>query len=186
MAANYEIVKYAPRFKRQVAELQGHLWGPNVALNLRYLEWKHEENPYVDEPLVYLAFHGGELVGMRSMFGARWEAGSREFLIPCAADLVIAPEHRDRGLFPRIMEATLEDLALRGYEYVFNMSAGTVTRLASLTMGWRGIGSVEPMSRRDPSRSVLRWLMRRGSILVGGIDSRRSSERRWPPAQRCW
>jgi GNAT superfamily N-acetyltransferase len=166
MNENYEIAGYARRYKDQVAELQVHLWGPDVPHNVRYLEWKHEANPYLDEPLLYLAFQGEKLVGMRGMFGARWQAGGQEFLIPCAGDLVVLPEHRNRGLFTRIMKAAFEDLARRGHEYVFNLSAAPTTHLGSLAMGWRAIGSLEPRSRAR-YKSVLPALVRRGSRLMG-------------------
>jgi GNAT superfamily N-acetyltransferase len=166
MADRYEIVPYDARFKRQVAELQVHLWGPDVAQNLRYLEWKYETNPYVDQPLLYLAFQGDTLVGTRGMFGARWQADSQDYEIPCAGDLVVLPEHRNRGLFTLIMKAAFEDLARRGYEYVFNLSAAPATHLASLAMGWRALGSLHGLSR-DRFRLPLPAMIRRGGKLLG-------------------
>ena len=72
---SYEIVKYTPEFKGQVVELQKHLWGADVALNAAYLEWKYEQNPYEDTPLIHLALCGGEVVGMIGRFGGRWQIG---------------------------------------------------------------------------------------------------------------
>lgn len=147
MDLSYEIVRYQPEFKKQVVELQTHLWSPSVALNTAYFEWKYEHNPYLDEPLIYLALHDGKVVGMRGFFGVQWEAGfpPQKFPSLYADDLVIAPEHRRRGLVRRIMGAALEDLASREYQYVFNLSAGPVTFLSSLSMGWRSAGSMQPM-----------------------------------------
>jgi DNA-binding response OmpR family regulator len=42
----------------------------------RYLEWKYEENPYTKEPVIYLAFQGSKLVGMRGFYQSKWELGS--------------------------------------------------------------------------------------------------------------
>ena len=85
---NYEIVKYHPEFKRQVVELQRHLWGPDVALNAAYLEWKYERNPYLDGPHIYLALCGGLVVGMRGWFGCKWQIGypSQTFPGLCGGD----------------------------------------------------------------------------------------------------
>jgi hypothetical protein len=100
MDSNYEIVRYQPGLKRQVIELQTHLWSPNLSLNTRYFEWKYERNPYVKEPLIYLAMHYGKVIGMRGLFGVQWECGvpTQRFTNLYADDMVIAPEHRSRGL----------------------------------------------------------------------------------------
>ena len=144
---DYEIVGYRPEFREQILQLQQHLWGPDVDINSAYLKWKYEENPYLDTTLIYLALCKEKVVGMRGFYGAKWEVGdSRQTaFVLCAGDLVIEPEPRKRGLFPRIMATALTDLAARGYAYVFNLSAGTVTKSGSLLQGWRAVGSLKPM-----------------------------------------
>ena len=142
MSDAYEIVQYRPEFKEQVLVLQQDLWRSDVALHRAYFEWKYEQNPYVPEPLVYLAMHRGVVVGMRGMCGTKWQVGCppTTFVMPHAADLVIAPEHRNQGLFTRLMTAAFEDLAQRGYECVITLSAGEVTTFGSLAMGWKSVG----------------------------------------------
>jgi hypothetical protein len=148
---NYEIVKYHPEFRSQVVELQKHLWGPDVALNAAYLEWKHEHNPYVETPLIYLALCGGQVVGMRGMYGAKWQIGypCQTFLGLCASDSVIAPDHRTRGLYRKLTMAALNDLTNSGNTYVFSLSANKITYLGCLAMGWCGIGTLQVMQRRS-------------------------------------
>jgi hypothetical protein len=152
----YEIVKYNQEFKSQIVQLQTHLWSPDVSLNTAYFEWKHERNPYVDTPLIYVVLRSGKVVGMRGMFGAKWQIGSpgQTFLVPCASDLVIAPDHRDRGLYTKIMKAAFADLSDLGYRYVFNLSANPVNFLGSLTMGWRTIGDLQTMHRRAYHKTI--------------------------------
>ena len=141
----YEIVKYCPEFKKQVVQLQTYLWSSDVALNAAYLEWKYEHNPYMKAPFIHLAVSEGQVIGMRGLYGAKWQIGcpSQTFVGPCAGDLVIAPAHRNRGLVTKIMQAAADDLADSGYVYVFNLSAGLATQLGSLTTGWRSAGPVE-------------------------------------------
>jgi len=141
----YEIVKYCPEFKKQVVQLQTYLWNSDVALNAAYLEWKYEHNPYMKAPFIHLAVSEGQVIGMRGLYGAKWQIGcpSQTFVSPCAGDLVIAPAHRNRGLVTKIMQAAADDLADSGYVYVFNLSAGLATQLGSLTTGWRSAGPVE-------------------------------------------
>jgi len=146
----YEIVWYESAFREQVAGLQRHLWGDDVTINAAYLDWKYHQNPYLDEPLICLALHAGQVVGMRGMFGARWEIGTpaQQVVVPCADDFVIAPEHRNQGLAARIMSATVDGVAVKGYRYAFSLSAGPVTTMASLASGWRGVGSMGPAQRK--------------------------------------
>jgi GNAT superfamily N-acetyltransferase len=156
MTQDYEIVPYRPEFKRQVVELQAHLWGPDLAVNAAHLEWKYERNPYVETPLIYLALHRGQVVGMRGLYGAQWQIGQpcQKWFGLCAGDLVIAPEHRNHGLFTQIMRAAFNDAAGRGHAFIFNLSAGRVTYLGSLAMGWRGIGRLQTMRRRGDAGSA--------------------------------
>ena len=146
----YDIIPYDPGLKEQTAELQRHLWSGDAEVNIAYLEWKYERNPYGETPLIYVATSDGRVVGMRGMFGSAWEigAGSETFAIPCADDFVIAPNHRNRGLSSLIMRGALDDLACRGYEYVFSLSPGPVTLVTSLVSGWRRVGSMQPAERR--------------------------------------
>jgi GNAT superfamily N-acetyltransferase len=152
----YKIVQYNPDLRSQILELQKHLWNEDIEVNNAYFRWKYEQNPYVDIPLIYLATCEERVVGMRGMIGAKWEVGHppKRFLIPCAGDTVIAPEHRNRGLFTMIMKAALRDLEKRGFRYIFNVSPSTVTLLGSLTIGFRGVGPVENMIRKTKQRIV--------------------------------
>jgi len=177
MGLSCEIVRYGPEFKKQVLDLQTKLWSPDLALNTAYLEWKYERNPYLHEPLIYLAVHDGRVVGMRGFFGVQWEAGfpSQKFPGLYADDLVIAPGHRNRGLIAKIMATAFEDLASRNYRYVFNLSAGPITLLSSLSMGWRSAGSMQPMRWRSwPSalRAGVSRILRRVPLVSRTIDRR--------------
>ena len=154
----YEIVRYEPAFRDQVAELQRHLWGNDVTINAAYLDWKYHQNPYLDDPLICLAVRAGRVVGMRGMFGARWEIGTpaEHVVVPCADDFVIAPEHRNRGLVAQIMNATIDRVAAAGYRYAFSLSAGPVTMMASLATGWRGAGSMRAAQRKGVDGLLVR------------------------------
>jgi len=179
MNYDYEIVKYRPDFKKDVVELQKYLWSPDPELNTAYLEWKHERNPYLQPPLLYLALYGKKVVGMRSMFGVQWEFG-----VPAKTvsgiypdDLVIAPDHRNRGLITKMMRAAFEDLEKEGCEYVYSLSAGPITRLASLAMGWRSVGSMQSQHRY--SRQAAYFQRIRNIVgktrLIRNVDGKRRS-----------
>jgi GNAT superfamily N-acetyltransferase len=153
MKPGYEVIRYRPELRKEVLELQKFLWSSDTGLNSAYLEWKHEGNPYMETPLIYLALYGDKTVGMRSMFGVNWEAGIPPKTYPgiCPDDMVIDAAHRNRGLAAEMMKAVFRDLERLGYEYVFSLSAGKITRLTSLAQGWRSAGSVQ-MQRRTSDR----------------------------------
>jgi GNAT superfamily N-acetyltransferase len=186
MTQKYEFVRYHPDLKRQVVELQTHLWSPSEALNTSYFEWKYEKNPYLDTPLIYLAIHNGRVVGMRGFFGVQWEAGVpvERFSSLYADDMVILPEHRNEGLMPKIMSAAFDDLERLSYDYIFNLSAGPITFLSSLSTGWRSAGNMQAMfwqSWRGDFRSGLRDLMKPFPSVYRIIQNLRS---KWFPNSR--
>jgi len=178
------IVPYDARHGDAVARFQTGLWSPDVGANRRYLAWKHEENPYAEEPRLYLAFDGDELVGMRGFYGSRWQVGSptAEVDLLVADDLLVEKAHRDEGLVTAIMQAAFEDLRGRGAAYVLNLSGGPVTILGSLAMGWRSAGSLRAVGLRSRGqrlrarvREGLRsmpylWRYERSSHLVGALE----------------
>jgi GNAT superfamily N-acetyltransferase/acyl carrier protein len=145
----YRIVRYEPKHKSAVTELQTRLWSPDSARNVRYLEWKYERNPYRKGTVIYLAFHGKDLVGMRGFYGSRWETGipARQFDILVADDLVVHEDHRNAGVTTRIMQAAYEDLRRSGEKFLFNLSGGPLTVVGSLATGWRSCGTVDPFRR---------------------------------------
>jgi acyl carrier protein/GNAT superfamily N-acetyltransferase len=156
----YEIVGYDPALKPQLLELQRHLWGMNDTLNAKYFAWKYEGNPYVREPHLYIALLDGRPVAMRGMYGSRWEGGTpaASQTILCAGDTVVEPDHRGRGLFTRIMNFALSDLAHKDIPYLFSLSTSPATRLGSLATGWRGPGPLPRMAREyQPSRWSRLW-----------------------------
>ncbi len=165
MTDNYEIVRYVPALKAQLLELQTVLWSSSLELNAAYFHWKYEANPYLDEPIVYLAMHRGVVVGMRGFFGFTLESGEpgRACRQLYADDMAVAPSHRGCGLMAGIMQFALADLAARGHQYLFNLSAGAITLHSSLQMGWHSAGWMRPM-RCKPLQARLRRRVRR---LVG-------------------
>ncbi len=152
----YEIVTYRSEFKSQLAGLQTHLWGPDLDLNAAYLEWKYEQNPYLEVPLIAVALCGGQVVGMIGMFGAKWQLGRprQRLPVPCSADLVVHPDHRNRGLFTKLMMTAMNDLANRGYTHVFSLSANRGAYLGFLMRGWRSVGPL----------GASHWPARRGAL----------------------
>jgi GNAT superfamily N-acetyltransferase len=159
--------------------LQRHLWGQDLDASVwaDYLDWKYSRNPYVDTRLIYVVIHAGEVVGMRGWYGSKWSVGqpAQELVSLCGGDLVIAPEHRNRGVFPTLTQAALNDAAERGYTYIFNFNPALLTSLGLGALGWRALGSPEPMYWESRCRAWGRGLAR-GAWQYA---------KRWPPAREA-
>jgi len=153
MTAEYEIVKYSPEFRDQVIEIQKYLWGPESKINSAYFDWKYERNPYVKDPLLHLALHDGKVVGMRGLFGSRWQIGEPAYIWNglCAGDTVVTPEYRKRGLVLEIVKTAAKYAADLGHDYLFNLTNSQAIYAASTKMGWREIGKLQALCLRNPA-----------------------------------
>jgi GNAT superfamily N-acetyltransferase len=158
-----EFVPYRPEHASAIARLQTHLWSTDPARNAAYFHWKYLENPFVPEPVVWLAMSGERAVAMRGAFGSAWEANRPQepFIIPCVDDMVVDPEHRNRGLVRPLMQALLDDLGARGYRHAFSLSAAPITLVVSLATGWGAVGSTDPIGRVARSVTITRRLRAR-------------------------
>lgn len=165
MNPGYQVRPYRPEYRSRILELQRHLWSSDPALNDAYFKWKYEQNPYASTIRIYLAFEGERAVGMRGFVGGRWEAGPprQEVAIFCPDDLVIEPEHRNRGLFTAIMNTAFEDLADHQNGFALNVGGRELTVLGSLTMGWKRIAPLRLVGVSSTQyRRLYRWRNRLG------------------------
>ena len=152
----YQLGLAAPDLMDQVARLRQQFWGGTRADNLAYLKWRYLTNPYLTDPLIYLAFHEGRVVGMRAFYATSWMVHGLDEpqILPCGTDTGIAEEHRDKGLFAELTDFAIAGLIDRGFPYVINLSATPANLVTSvMTMGWRKVGSFEPLIRSTTSPS---------------------------------
>jgi GNAT superfamily N-acetyltransferase len=159
--ADYEVVPYRPELLEQLIALYNDVFRRSQRECRDYLHWKYWRNPYIDEPLLFLALDGsGSVVGMRGFYGTCWQVGDQRVVIPCADDFAIAAAERNKGLMTVIMRSALESLARRGFAYTMNASGTELTVLQSLAMGWKSIGPTEPVARMTPVERVRRAMVR--------------------------
>lgn len=174
----YTFTRYSNEDRNEVLRLQRRLWGHNAAANSDYFCWKYESTPYLGPPLIYLAWHQNQLVGMRGFWRGEWRQGQTgpELPILSAGDTVVRLDHESRGLFRRIMEFAVDDLKREGYRCIVNFSAGPVTFLQSIRSGWKSIQAYESV-RSEATRvwKLVDWAQSR---------LRSSSLVRWPNSGR--
>lgn len=152
MKDGYQFIKYEPDLKAQLMELQRHQWAVGMEHHFAYFNWKYERNPYISSPIIRIAMQGKKAVGMLGMFGTKWQYGDegKTAVWPCAADGVVAPEHRKRGLFVELMRLILQDLAHDDYTHAVALSAGAQSYPGLVKTGWRDIGPMKRMRRKSP------------------------------------
>ncbi len=165
----YEIVEYRPELRDQVLQLQTLMWSPDVRTNAAYLDWKYTHNPYLEKPIICLAMRNGQVVGMRCMFGMRWEGGQAGQTFRCLqdADAVVHPEHRRRGLLDRMNTMVLAEGKRNHLDYVFTLSGNQFSIASILKQGWHSVGEVQALQRpaRREEDSRMRKLVRRLPLL---------------------
>ncbi|HET6348719.1 MAG TPA: GNAT family N-acetyltransferase [Candidatus Krumholzibacteria bacterium] len=176
--SDIEIIRYQPSLHEDLVEFRRRTYESGFPESRAYLEWKYDLNPFIPEPLFYIARDRGRIVGMRGAYGTRWEFGTagETVVLPCADDFAVAPEYRSRGVAALIMREALSDLAARGHDFVVNTSGGRLTVLSSLAQGWRSAAAMESLVRLSPvagARNVMSSRLRgvRGLWRVARIHS---------------
>ncbi len=145
----YEIIEYRPELRDQVLRLQTLMWSSDLRINGAYLDWKYHNNPYGDQPIIYLAMQQGQVVGMRGLYVICCEGGqpSQTFYCLQLGDGLVHPDHRRRGLLVRMMTAAMEGFRQSSFRYVFTLSSNQFTQAAYFKLGWRSLGDLQPMQR---------------------------------------
>ena len=201
MARGYRIIRYAQKFKSQVARLQTDLWSTDMKGTPRTSSGNTRE---IHTPIVHSSIWHSTAIGLWgaaacSVRRGRSVASDSRCRAPASGRDAGPPKsgalHLDHGV-------SLEDLAQAGFRYVFNLSGGSpVTHLASLGLGWKGIGPLETMRRsprqqvasaavRDLAKSIgplargYRWIKKRVGPLMGprgsGFEDFDTAARRRP------
>jgi hypothetical protein len=164
----FEVVPYDERHREGVLRLRTLFRSIAPAWNAAHFRWQQEENPWFEGHWIQLALLRDEVVAMRVLQHGAWEVGEPTVRLraPCFAGTAIDPAHRQKGLFGRLTRASEADLARRGVDWAFNLSAGAATHLSSLAEGWRGVGSLRRVLREPSIRGqrvrdrVLRYAVR--------------------------
>jgi GNAT superfamily N-acetyltransferase len=167
----------------QIVDLRSRAFGRPRALTAAYLEWKYEQNPYLDDPILHLALADGRVVGMRGTYGSQWQFGSAgSWVIPAAGDFAVDRDHRGRWVAQQLAAFAQEDLTARGYDYIFSTSANLTSRLLRIRSGWRQAAAYQTFRRGDFPQSITprRQGTRRRPILLTRVVRRvRNKLRNW-------
>jgi GNAT superfamily N-acetyltransferase len=104
----------------------------------RYWQWKHQENPFGESP-VLLALEGGELVGVRAFMQWRWTLNNTGYKAVRAVDTATHPDHQGKGIFKKLTLGLVEECRSKGFNFVFN-TPNSQSKPGYLKMGWKEAG----------------------------------------------
>jgi GNAT superfamily N-acetyltransferase len=177
---DYTVTEYRDEDRGQVTRLHAQLINKGWRRSQSYLRWKYEENPFITQPLLFVVRYGKQVVGLRGLVGTSWQLGPKQgaIVLPHADDLIIHPDHRNRGLFLLLNDATATAAKDRGFGVMVSLSGGDVTQKISLLAGWKALGELQrlylgpaqqPSGQRDPGRSVLTRMDYRLKALARGL-----------------
>jgi hypothetical protein len=142
--SDLEIARFASEHVMEAAEVTKNAFGGTVGLHAAYLDWKYVRNPYISEPLLYVALHRGRVVATRGFYGTCWTAGrvGPRYVLPAASDTAILTEYRDRGLDRELNDVAFGDARGRGYTHVVNLSANPQAMVSAMvSFGWKAVVS---------------------------------------------
>lgn len=133
------------------------IWGIRHAPE--WVEWRFQENPYINHVPVFVATNGGDVVATRPFFVLRMRVDDTETLALLTVDTMVHPDHRRRGLFTTLTEKSIEFYAPREPSFVFNQPAAAA-RPGFANLGWRELA---------PSVNYHR-IQRPGALLTKHVD----------------
>jgi hypothetical protein len=175
---DYTVTEITDLQNSQVVDLHAQLLGGGRAMSRSYLQWKYCENPFLTSPIFLAVRYGREIVGMRGLVGTCWMSpdGKNQTIIPHVDELIIHPQHRNRGLFLRIHQATVTAARDRGFSELISLSGGVMTQKLSLACGWKSLGALERIHRcsSHPRKSLGTCIpaLQLGNYLLRRISSR--------------
>ena len=131
-------------------------------------EWKYLENPMIiDQPLIYIAEHGGKMVGARPLLPNRMKFGDKILKVAQPCDTMVHPEHRRKGLFTKMTKFAIKDAKKRGYTLFYSFPNSLVGKI------YKNIKSLdwEILSKIDASYKIFSPEKTVSSKMTGKIST---------------
>ncbi len=147
--SDISIKKYGPEHKEDLVNFLGKgLKWSKLDKNERktLFEWKYEKNPYLKEPLNFVAMEGEKLIGHIGFVVQRFILGERSHLFATPCDSMVHPDHRNKGVFSYLVEVSnlsiIEDIEL---ELFLSLSPTETTAKVTKRSGYVPVGEREKL-----------------------------------------
>lgn len=163
---DFRFIRYTHEYKDQVIDLLKQLWHFNKEERLKYFKWKYEDNPYSEQPLLFLALNGEKVVAVRGYMLQPMVYKNNTFLEASLADTVTDLKYRRQGLFQNLTEFSISGLSeLPNVYFSLNSSSGGPTLNGYFHLGWK------PLSERDNiMRFTIKGVLRRLTHTVTPVN----------------
>ncbi len=131
-------IKYNPAYKTQLVQFLEYMWEELDENERRErFEWRYENNPYSEEPFIYLALGDDKVVGVRAFVVQEFIYKGNVIKTLSPADVIIHPDYRRKGLFTKLNKLLLEDLYSQvGKNIILNLSSNKYSTIGYLKQGW--------------------------------------------------
>jgi len=144
----YTIRPYRPEDRAGLLALHETVFGGG---DPEWFAWKYENNPYLEEPALFIAEHDGEVVGARPYLAYRMRAGDDTHLALQTGDTMVHPDHRRKGLLTRMTAASFEAYADGEPAFTFSVP-NAISRPGYLRLGVELTGELTTRYRvQDPA-----------------------------------
>ena len=103
--SGYKIRPFCQDDLAEVNNSLAHLYRVTPQACGEFLRWKYLDNPYSEKPLIVVAEYEGKIAGQYTYTPLKWRnsaTGSEETILAPGGAFVL-PEHRNKGLFSRMM-----------------------------------------------------------------------------------
>lgn len=150
-AADYTIRAYESEDLDGVLRVDRRVW--RRERSPEWFRWKYVDNPFVDQPPVFVAEHDAEIVGARPFVAMPLCLGDTVVMALQPADTMVDPDHRRQGVFRRMTEYALEYYRDSDYRLFFNFPNQHV-KPGYLKLGWRAVTPKETYYRIETPSAV--------------------------------
>jgi|GEM_PF-2079127 len=125
MCADYKIEKIGPEDIGKVSQLYKICFGRDMGIDL--LKWKYFQNPDGESLLLGAKFNGN-IIGSCVMLPETFSIFGKPKKVYKCADLMVSPDHRNKGLAGGLIQSLCEDLKKKEPLFLYTMCSKTATR----------------------------------------------------------
>ena len=144
--AQIDYIKYSIEHKEATLKLLAFLWTHLDVQHRRQLfAWRYEQNPFATRDYMYLAISGNQVVGFRAFVTQIIECKGKQVAGLTAADAVVHPEFRRKGIFSGLIRFFLNDARDNpaGETIIYNLSSNEYSTPGYLKLGWQATSGLK-------------------------------------------
>ncbi len=151
MMTKVNYIKYTSEHKEETLRLLAVLWTHLDEQKQRQLfEWRYEQNPFAAKKYMYLAVSATQVVGFRAFVPQALECKGKQIIGLTAADAVVNPDFRRKGIFTGLIRFFLNDIGDNptGDVVIYNLSSNEYSTPGYLKLGWQATSGLKRFALR--------------------------------------